>query len=259
MICRLLPHEIRDGPDNLALDESLLDSVDLDPSAAVLRTYEWSEPTLSLGYFQDFEAFRSDPRWDEVPTVRRPSGGGALWHDREVTYALIVPRSHPLGGRPTALYRAVHAAIAASLRGAGIAAERRGDAPGASRPSRPLLCFLDRDPEDILIGGRKVVGSAQRRRTSAVLQHGSLLLHASTRTPELPGMAELAGVPPEAERWSAMIREELPGALGLSAVRDALRDAEREATRTRSESVYRDSGWTERRQRPSRRPKSPLP
>src|SRR5689334_9170111 len=81
MHCRLLPHEVRSGPANMALDEALLDAVDAEPSSAVLRTYGWSEPTLSLGYFQAIAEAEADPRWRDVPIVRRPSGGGALWHD----------------------------------------------------------------------------------------------------------------------------------------------------------------------------------
>src|SRR5947209_20176933 len=90
---RVLPHESGDGPWNMALDEALLDSVAADPSRAVLRTYSWSVPTLSLGYFQRFAESQADPRWRSVPIVRRPTGGGALWHDREVTYAVVIPRS----------------------------------------------------------------------------------------------------------------------------------------------------------------------
>src|SRR4051812_21709386 len=97
--CRVLPHQVADGPTNMGLDLALLNAVEAEPVGAVLRTYEWSEPTLSLGYFQKVEAARADPRWRDLPVVRRLSGGGALLHDREITYALVMPRSHPLAGR----------------------------------------------------------------------------------------------------------------------------------------------------------------
>ena len=251
MDCRILPHEDRDGPDNMAMDEALLDAVDADPSAAVLRTYGWSIPTLSLGYFQAIEDLVPERRWDGRAIVRRPSGGGALWHHHEVTYSLVVPRSHPLAGRPSNLYRAVHAAIAEALRSSGIAADRRGEGEGNPRSPRPLLCFLDRDPEDILVDGGKIVGSAQRRRPAAVLQHGSLLLRGSDRTPELPGLSELSGEGPGADFWANALGLFLPKALGLVPRRDGLRPSEIRAMDRLSAEVYRSPDWTERRRKPT--------
>ncbi len=254
MICRLLPHEVRNGPENMALDEALLDSVDADPRAAVLRTYGWSEPTLSLGYFQSYEQARAEPRWSDVPLIRRPSGGGALWHDREITYALIVPRTHPVTAKASDLYRAVHAAIATALRSHGIAAVRRGEkvsGPPESDPGapRPFLCFLDRDPEDLLLGDHKIVGSAQRRRSAAVLQHGSFLLRKSERTPELPGAADLLSETWSESEISTILRHELCRALGLAGEVDGLTDRERGEADHLAYSVYRDPGWTRIRRR----------
>ncbi len=185
MICRILPHQSRSGVANMALDHALLDVVDAAPSSAVLRTYEWDEPTLSLGYFQHAAEADADPRWRGVPRVRRPSGGGALWHDREVTYALIVPRSHRLAARPSSLYRAVHAAIVELLVALDVPATRRGE-DRTAESTRPFLCFLDRDPEDVMLGASKIVGIAKRRRPNALLQHGSVLLGCLVAvTPEL--------------------------------------------------------------------------
>ena len=163
-VCRVLPHESGDGPWNMALDEALLDSVAADPSRAVLRTYSWSIPTLSLGYFQSTAEMEADPRWRSVPIVRRPTGGGALWHDREVTYAVVVPSTHPAARPSRTLYRAVHQAIGARLRSMGVEAARRGEVKIREVPGpRPFLCFTDRDPEDIVYWyGTKLVGSAER-------------------------------------------------------------------------------------------------
>ena len=76
---------------------------------AYLRTYGWTIPTLSLGYFQHLAEVRADPRWSNVPLVRRLTGGGAIWHHHELTYALVVPGEHPLARPSTELYHAVHA------------------------------------------------------------------------------------------------------------------------------------------------------
>ena len=246
LVCRLLPHIIADGPTQMALDHALLDSVDSDPTCAVLRTYEWSEPTLSLGYFQTIAEAESDSRWSGMPIVRRMSGGGALFHDRELTYALVVPRSHPLAVRPSTLYRAVHSAIASRMRAMGIAASRRGEDQG-SLASHPFLCFLDRDYEDVLVEGTKIVGSAQRRRPFAVLQHGSILLARSAWTSELPGLEEMGSTVAGVQEWVREIPLALSDALQFSYQVDTISEEEAiNASRLRIE-IYDNKVWTSRR------------
>ncbi|GIW88573.1 MAG: lipoate--protein ligase [Isosphaeraceae bacterium] len=192
---RILEPQSADGPWNMGLDLALLDAVDADPSFVVLRFYQWAEPTLSLGYFQRYAEAAQDPRWNHVPLIRRPTGGGAIWHDGDLTYAVIVPRSHPATAHPRQLYRSVHTVWEAELRRWGVPVRRRGDAPPHTPqpPSKPFLCFLDHDPDDLVCGGHKIVGSAQRRRPRAVLQHGSILVRTSERTPELIGLDRLHG------------------------------------------------------------------
>lgn len=239
---RMLPFEIADGAENMALDEALLDAVDAEPEAgAVVRTYGWSEPTLSLGYFQGIATAEADPRWQGAALVRRPSGGGALWHDRELTYAVIVPRSHRLAHRPSDLYRAIHGALADR-----IGASRRGGTR-ETEAGRPLLCFEDHDPEDLLIAGRKVLGSAQRRRPGAVLQHGSLLLERSAATPGLPGLRELAGAAAAEADWARLVPEAIAAALDLDLHAGTFTAAERRSAAERAERVYRAPSWTRRR------------
>jgi len=239
---RLLPFEIADGAANMALDEALLDAVDADPGAgAIVRTYGWSEPTLSLGYFQAIAAVEADPRWQGLAVVRRPSGGGALWHDRELTYAVVVPRAHRLAHRPSDLYRAVHGALAALL-----GARRRG-AEGGRGTDRPLLCFEDRDPEDLLIAGRKVLGSAQRRRPGSVLQHGSLLLERSSRTPGLLGLRDLAGAAVADADWPRLVPAAIAAALELDLLPGTVTLAERRMAEERARWVYGAPSWTHRR------------
>ena len=132
-----MPHQSGDGPWQMALDEAMLDSVAGDPSSAFLRTYDWSEPTLSLGYFQNVAD--ADSRWGSSPMVRRPTGGGALWHDREVTYAVVIPGTHPASRPSRSLYRAIHQAIAARLRSLGIPASLRGETvPEDQETQRPF-------------------------------------------------------------------------------------------------------------------------
>lgn len=246
--CRVFPHERADGPANMARDEALLDLVAEEPDAAAFRTYGWTEATLSLGYFQSVGEAESNPRWRGVPIVRRPTGGGAIWHDRELTYALAVPCGHPLSRRGVALYQAVHEAIAGVLRGLGVEAHRRGGGLTRREPvPRPFLCFTDRDAEDIIVGRDKVVGSAQRRRSGAVLQHGSILLARSDRTPELPGVSELRSRPVDAADWPELLRGAIPAAIGCLARAEGWPVALLARAGELERFVFREPTWTRRR------------
>ncbi|WP_235963687.1 lipoate--protein ligase family protein [Tautonia rosea] len=249
MQCRVLPYEAGDGPWNMAVDQWMLDSVVADPSMAMFRTYEWSVPTLSLGYFQHRAEADADPRWRKAALVRRSTGGGAIWHDRELTYALVLPANHPLTRRSKDLYRAVHQAIVGLLSERGIVARRRGEAEARVGRDRPLLCFLDRDAEDLVVDGSKVLGSAQRRRAGALLQHGSLLLDTSEQTPELPGLAALAPEKsiPSPATWADLVQNVLFKAVELDPIIQVFTRAERDAADRLAHAVYRDPGWTDRR------------
>lgn len=245
--CHVLPFATADGPSNMALDESMLEAAR--DGWAYLRFYKWSVPTLSLGYFQRIADARSAARWQGTPIVRRPTGGGAIWHDRELTYAIAIPPDSPLVRPNTRLYRAVHEAIAGALAEQGIPARLRGD--GA--PRRPaegvdaLLCFTGRDPEDIVSEDRKLVGSSQRRRGGAVLQHGSILLRRSSLVPELPGVCDLVEESDSPEEWRGRLEDPIVAALGMEKLavdwpEPLLRRAD-ELDRSR----YRLASWTEAR------------
>lgn len=250
MLCRVLPYRVAPGPTNMAIDEAMLGSVARDPSAAWLRTYGWSEPTLSLGYFQPWAETDREPRWRAAAKVRRATGGGAIWHEHELTFAIVIPSSHPLARPNTALYRAVHRATAELLATAGAPARRHGDldpAEAGEHPDRPFLCFAGRDDEDLVHGGSKLLGSAQRRRAGAVLQHSSLLLRRADAVPELAGAADLAGLDADPRAWSGRVVAALVAALGLQAVatewpEDLLDDAARI-----EREVYGNPAWNHKR------------
>lgn len=174
----------------MAFDEALLLDA-LESGRAHLRFYRWSEPTLSLGYFQSAEERLADPSLAELPAVRRLSGGGAILHDDEWTYSCVVPAGHRFSKRPLDLYDVVHAAFVEVLRKLGFEVAARGEA--AAHGASPFLCFGRGDERDLVSGGHKVLGSAQRRRKGAVLQHGSLLLRASRFAPDYPGLLDLHG------------------------------------------------------------------
>lgn len=232
----------------MALDQALLESVGASGGPAVIRTYGWSTPTLSLGYFQRFEDGQAEAGRMGVEVVRRPSGGGAILHHHEITYLVVMPRTHPLAKSTTALYEALHGAFAEELQMLGLPAQRRGETAGAEKQQdKPFFCFTDRDAEDIVLRGVKVVGGAQRRRSGAVMQHGSVLLRRSPLMPGLPGLAELGLVPRDVSFWASLLRAALPRALGLVASSAQPSTWELERAGDLERLVYRTLAWIRRR------------
>ncbi|MGE5801117.1 MAG: biotin/lipoate A/B protein ligase family protein [Gemmatimonadota bacterium] len=149
-------------------DEALLEEV-LRSGRAFLRLYRWDPATLSIGRNQHVV-------YEGVPVVRRPTGGAAVWHDDEVTYAVAAPIA--IFGSLRRAYREIHARLASALRTLGVDA-RLADAPAVRPSDRPAACFAAPAGGEILVGGRKLVGSAQVRKRDAFLQHGSVLLDGS--------------------------------------------------------------------------------
>ena len=184
---------------NMAVDEVLLQSA-ID-GIATLRWYQWWEPTVSLGYFQREEDVLRDVRLKMLPRVRRLSGGGTLVHDHELTYSLALPGSQRVIERPVELYRLVHSSFVDVFRRRGVELTQRGFT--VKRSAEPVLCFAREDEHDLILKGHKVLGSAQRRRRGAILQHGGLLLRASSITPELVGIGDLC---PDAD-FTGLARE----------------------------------------------------
>lgn len=174
----------------MAVDEFLLESA-IESGACSVRIYRWREATVSLGHFQSADAIQENPRLAGLPVVRRLTGGGAILHHHEITYSCAIPAGHPAVRNPTDLYGTAHRAIIRVLAESSVPAEMRGST-GAGDESA-FLCFSRGDPRDIVLAGHKIVGSAQRRRRGAVLQHGSVLLKASEFASEYPGLVELAG------------------------------------------------------------------
>jgi lipoate-protein ligase A len=173
----------------MAVDETLLDSAAA--GLCTVRWYRWEQATLSLGYFQAPETALEDSRLRNLPTVRRLSGGGAIVHHHELTYSCAVPAEHPLAANPRRLYSAVHERIIGVLGEFGFAAALRGTS--TSSRNAEYLCFGRMDDFDVVMGNHKVLGSAQRRRKGAVLQHGSLVLERSEWAPRFPGVFECGG------------------------------------------------------------------
>jgi lipoate-protein ligase A len=187
--CRLLPYEIADGPFNMAADETLLGSAAA--GVASLRFYGWSEPTVSLGYFQSERVRPREEHLSSLPYVRRPSGGAALVHHHELTYALALPAGKSWQPGQSWMCR-MHSLIADALCHLGVETAACAE-PGPAGSQPTMLCFRQLTPGDLRIGGAKVAGSAQRRQRGVLLQHGAVLLETSPFAPSLPGIRELSG------------------------------------------------------------------
>ncbi len=235
----------------MAVDEALLESAAAD-GQCTLRFYRWDGPTLSLGYFQSY-----DDRWQHAASsrsavVRRASGGGAILHDHELTYSLAVPAGHPLALGRLRLYAAVHSALIEALAQWEIEASMleppnrpQADA-GGIRKRQPFLCFLRRSPGDVLVGGAKVAGSAQRRCRGAVLQHGSVLLARSAAAPELAGLEELTGKRLAVGELLEVWRKKVAEALSIACEEGRLSEPQRRRAEWLTTQKYVCPTWTER-------------
>jgi lipoyl(octanoyl) transferase len=240
----------------MAVDEALLVSA-ADQGIGTLRFYQWSEPTLSLGYFQEAGDRKHHEASRNCIVVRRSSGGGAILHDREVTYSLALPKDYPLAKDADRLYDRVHDELMAVLSELlSNDSQTRVSLCNSPLPTanEPFLCFERRTNGDVLIQGKesrdlawKIAGSAQRRRRGAVLQHGSVLLEMSPSAPELPGIAEIAGISINPVGLVEKMTNRLDLALDLQLEPSSLTRQERSlAERTEAER-FASPAWTNRR------------
>ena len=162
---------------NMAADEAILNAVGTGEQLPTLRLYAWEPACLSLGVSQPISdvdgTSLAAQRWD---IVRRPTGGRAILHTDELTYSLAVPADHELAKLDIiGSYRKISTALMIALEnlGANPQSERRTE-PASKRPN--AVCFETPSHYEITSGGRKLVGSAQMRRKTGLLQHGTLPL-----------------------------------------------------------------------------------
>ncbi len=164
----------RPGWANMAVDHTLLDRAE-QVGESWLRLYQWAPHCLSFGRHEPASRRYNAERIDRlgVDTVRRPTGGRAVWHARELTYAIAAPALR--FGSLAAAYLEIHRMLRDSLAEVGVAADV---APECRTPSLYAgACFSQPVGGEIMVAGRKVIGSAQLRQGRALLQHGSILLH----------------------------------------------------------------------------------
>jgi len=276
-----------DGPHtaryNMACDEAIFRSVSGGAALPVLRLYQWEPSAISIGYHGDAGQVDTEHcremGWE---WVRRPTGGGAVFHDRELTYAVIAP-AMGLGTDVLSIYRAVSEGLVAGLRRLGLQAELQPPQRQAARPHRVSIeppgddpagveagspwagvCFDTPSAYELTVAGKKVVGSAQVRRGGYFLQHGSILIEAEPHRHlwgfriESPavraaaeqafarhaaGLAEVMGRRPGVEELAEAIAAGMGEALDLELVPSGLNAEEQELLLLLAEHKYGTWAW----------------
>lgn len=154
---------------NMAADEALLLAA---PAAGVptLRCYAWDRPAVSIGYVQRLEAAPQG-----VAAVRRPTGGGVVWHDFDYTFSVAFPMGHWLTGLDRIRsYDCLNHALQRALELLGFSARLSAQEISHSVDRATMVCFTNPTRYDLLLDGRKIAGSAQRRTAEGLLHQASL-------------------------------------------------------------------------------------
>jgi len=175
----LILDEALDGTENMAIDADLLRNVEDSPEPRTfVRLYQWRRPTISLGRNQKIDSAvdREFCSQNGIDVVHRPTGGRAVLHDDELTYAVASNDGKSFGDTIYANYKSVSEALCAGFNRLGVPAvlapETRKSPPDTSEMDLP--CFISPSRYELMVEGRKIVGSAQRRLRRGFLQHGSM-------------------------------------------------------------------------------------
>jgi len=260
---RLLVTEPLDGATNMAVDEALLRARIDESGAPTVRFYGWRPPTVSLGYAQPLDESVDRRRCAAlgIGVVRRPTGGSAILHeppDGEVTYS-VVAREGDFPGAEDVLetYRIVGEGLAAGLRRLGVDAQLAPLARNRrAETASDAFCFRRAGAYELAVGGRKLVGSAQRRQRRAFLQHGSVLLDAdparlravfpreSDPTSSMTTLAETLGRSPGFDAVVAALEVGLAANLGVRLVPAGLSAGEWASVEALVAGKYGTDAWT---------------
>lgn len=246
---------VRDAPFpgavNMARDHGL--AVSHQAGEGVLRLYQWEIPTVSFGRNEPAKGLYSEERAEEagLAFVRRPTGGRAVFHHLELTYALVFPVG-VFGGLKKA-YRLINEGLLGGLLEMG-APTRLAAPKGPSLPPEAGPCFRQPAEGEVMALGRKLIGSAQVRMGDSILQHGSIILDGDQdvlrrlRADDQPvpppaTLKSLLGTVPEIEVLGHSIQKGLAETLGGSWMEADYRSDEKMAAE-KLEAHYEDSGWT---------------
>ncbi|OEF98895.1 octanoyltransferase [Vulcanibacillus modesticaldus] len=168
---------------NMALDEALLEWHSKKLFPPTIRFYGWDPPTLSIGYFQNIHKEIDIDKVNEynIGLVRRLTGGRAVFHDKELTYSVIVSEDHPnMPKTVTEAYQNISRGLLEGFKQLGLnayfAVPKTKEEHEKLRNPRSAICFDAPSWYELVVEGRKVAGSAQTRKKGVILQHGSILI-----------------------------------------------------------------------------------
>lgn len=241
---------------NMAIDEAISIAFSEGKVPPTLRLYRWSIPSLSIGSFQKLE-----PDWFDflaaksIPFVRRMTGGRALLHDQELTYSVVSSTRDPLfsEGIKGTFYTLANGLLS-GLRHLGVEAEIHSPAreERVNRPRQPL-CFASTSWYEITAGGKKLIGSAQRRWVSHFLQHGSLILKKSKieglfLSGNQIALSDLLPDLPQTERMEEAFTKGFETALPISLNPGSLTEKEIEGVGALIKEKYGTEAWNLRRE-----------
>ncbi len=253
----------------MARDEAILSSVTAGEAPPTMRLYAWEPPCLSIGYAQtaaDVDKRMLDEYgWD---LVRRPTGGRAILHADELTYAIAATSTDEyVGGGVLESYKRISRGLVASLTLLGLTVEVQPDLPVPEEQRSNPVCFQVPSAYEITVNGRKIIGSAQVRRRNGVLQHGSLPLRGDiTRISKVLRFEDEASRSQAVEflrnraatvedllgssiTWEQVAKAVIQGfreALKLDLELDSLSESELAEAKRLESSCYTNPSWTER-------------
>ncbi|VUZ83860.1 Octanoyltransferase LipM [Candidatus Methylomirabilis lanthanidiphila] len=259
---RLLRMGAANGSTNMGIDEALATRR---PEGAILRFYAWEAPTLSIGYAQRSRDINlAACRTSMVRVVRRPTGGRAVLHRQDLTYSLILPLRPPWTTISiTESYRLINRCLRRGLEMLGLEVHLARRLRQAERPLS-LFCFPAISAHDLLIGGKKVIGSAQRRFPASLLQQGSIVLEfdptgildllcsgeramAVDALKTVGSLRDALGRLPGRQDVETVIREGFAAEMGIEFIEDALKPEELALSMELAATRYSSEDWTFRR------------
>ena len=266
---RLIVHPPSAGSWNMAVDEALLESAIAGDQPPTLRLFSWDPACLSIGYAQPISEVDLDlVARSGYSYVRRPTGGRAILHIDELTYSVTAPLSHPLmDGGILPSYQRISSAFIRFLDDLGLKASAKEMIPSNGIQPPEAICFEVPSNYEITIEGKKIIGSAQARRKTGVLQHGSIPLFG-----DIGRITTVLSYPSELNRNSAYERvksramtiqdalgrkltiesaadrliQAFQDSLGVNFSRMELTDVELENAREIQKNKYAHSAWNER-------------
>lgn len=258
---RFIHSKPMDAYSNMAFDEALFQGCYSGYSKPTLRVYSWSNPSFSLGYFQDAqkELDLNKCAKENINFVRRITGGGIIFHDQEITYSLICSREDlKIMGSVAGSFKKICSFLINFYTSLGLDAKFAVEASNSSKLAEPrAFCFASKEKYDIVIGKKKIGGNAQKRRKNVIFQHGSIPLRLDIGKPavflnskldknitqEICCLSDFLDKMPRAEELADLLKKSFEQSFGLRLNDAGLNDKEKLFYQDLKENKYKTKGW----------------